>query len=294
MSALRHHRHSSNSGRKMAAQIARQMAAVIPDMVAQIHQTINANPIPATQGGANPPRCTIKHFNSCNPPKYNESEGATGLLQWFESMENTFLHSDCPENLSVHFATSVFHKRALTWWNGEKRTRGLEAAMAVTWNKVKELMTREFCPRNEGKKLEVVFWELQQESGENLAYTTRFHELILLVPHMVTPFTRVIEKYIGGLPMQNIVWGRNPSTLEDAIRLAATLFDNHVKAGTLTRKGANKLTDKTSTEPSKDVKAIPSSTNKKKRKSNNHSYVITTPTAPKVQATPATQPNKKP
>ncbi|KAD4385577.1 hypothetical protein E3N88_25746 [Mikania micrantha] len=32
MSALRHHRRSGNSGRKMAAQIARQMATVIPDM----------------------------------------------------------------------------------------------------------------------------------------------------------------------------------------------------------------------------------------------------------------------
>ncbi|KAD7479072.1 hypothetical protein E3N88_02208 [Mikania micrantha] len=80
----------------------------------------------------------------------------------------------------------------------------------------------------------------------------------------------------------------------DAIRLAATLSDNHVKTGTLTRKGAKKLTGKTPTETSKDVKAIPSSTNKKKRKSNNHNYAITTPTAPKVQATPATQPNKKP
>ncbi|KAI3732725.1 hypothetical protein L1987_63932 [Smallanthus sonchifolius] len=82
------------------------------------------------------------------------------------------------------------------------------------------------------KKLEAEFWDLAQDSGENLAYTTRFHELSLLVPHMVTPLARGIEKYIGGLPMkiQDTVLGRNPATLEDAIRLSATLTDNHVKA----------------------------------------------------------------
>lgn len=161
MSSSRNLRRSGTSGRKLAAQIARQMAAVIPNMVAQIHQTLNTNQ--NNQGDTNPPRCTFKHFNSCNPPKYNGSEGATGLLQWYESMENTFLNSDCPEDLKVRYATSVFQKRALTWWNGEKRTRGMEAAMALSWDEVKNLMTREFCPRNEIKKLEAEFWDLKQD-----------------------------------------------------------------------------------------------------------------------------------
>ncbi|KAI3813853.1 hypothetical protein L1987_18588 [Smallanthus sonchifolius] len=184
-------------------------------------------------GGANPPQCTFKNFNSCNPTKFYGTEGATGLLQWFESIESTFLNSDCPDNLRVRYATSVFQKRALTWWNGGKRNRGIDVAMALPWDEVKRLMTEEFCPRNEMKKLEAEFWDLAQDSGESLAYTTRFHELSLLVPHMVTPLARGIEKYIGGLPMkiQDTVLGRNPATLEDAIRLSATLTDNHVKAG---------------------------------------------------------------
>ncbi|KAI3762555.1 hypothetical protein L1987_52986 [Smallanthus sonchifolius] len=136
-------------------------------------------------GGNNPPQCTFKHFNSCNPLKFYGTEGATGLLQWFESIENTFLNSDCPDNLRVRHATSVLQKRALTWWNGEKRNRGVDIAMALPWEEVKRLMTEEFCPRNEVKKLEAEFWDLAQDSGESLAYTTRFHELSLLVPHMV-------------------------------------------------------------------------------------------------------------
>ncbi|KAI3814155.1 hypothetical protein L1987_18902 [Smallanthus sonchifolius] len=173
-------------------------------------------------GGANPSQCTFKHFNSCNPLKFYGTEGATGLLQWFESIENTFLNSDCPDNLRVRHATCVLQKRALTWWNGEKRNRGVDVAMALPWDE-----------------------DLAQDIGENLAYTTRFHELSLLVPHMVTPLSCCIEKYIGGLPrqIQDTVLGRNPATLEDAIRLSATLTDNHVKAGTLTKKGTKKVSD---------------------------------------------------
>ncbi|KAI3784085.1 hypothetical protein L1987_43177 [Smallanthus sonchifolius] len=104
--------------------------------------------------------------------------------------------------------------------------------MALPWDELKRIMTEEFCPRNEMKKLEAEFWDLTQDSGESLAYTNRFHELSMLVPHMVTPLSRCIEKYIGGLPrqIQDTVLGRNPASLEDAIRLAATLTDNHVKA----------------------------------------------------------------
>ena len=96
----------------------------------------------------------LKHFNSCNPPKFKGSEGATGILQWFEAMENTFINSECPDDLKVTHAAGVFLGPALTWWNGEKRTRGSEAALALSWDEMKVLMTAEFCPRSEIKKLE--------------------------------------------------------------------------------------------------------------------------------------------
>ena len=107
-------------------------------------------------------------------------------------------------------------------------------------------MTTEFCPRSKMRKPEAEFWELKQDSGENVIYNSRFHELSLLVPHLVTPLERAIEKYIGGLPMQiqDTVYGSNPKTLEAAIRLSATLTDNHVKAGTLTRKEFKKTDTK--------------------------------------------------
>ncbi|KAI3811031.1 hypothetical protein L1987_20746 [Smallanthus sonchifolius] len=246
-------------------------------------------------GGNNPSQCTFQHFNSCNPPKFYGTEGATGLLQWFEGIENTFLNSDCPDNLRVRHATSVLQKWALTCWNGEKRNRGVDVAMALTWDEVKRLMTEEFYPLNEVKKLEAEFWDLTQDSGENLAYTTRFYELSLLVPHMVTPLSRCIEKYIGGLPrqIQDTVLGRDPATLEDAIRLSATLTDNHVKAGTFTKKGTKKVFD-TATPSTHNKEAItePSRHNKKRKTRN---YAVVTPAILVNQAAPMVQaPAKKP
>ncbi|KAI3822294.1 hypothetical protein L1987_09883 [Smallanthus sonchifolius] len=124
---------------------------------------------------------TQSNNNSDGSHNIQGNGGATGLLQWFESMESTFLNSDCPDNLRVRYATSVLQKRALTWWNGEKRTRGVEVATSLSWDDLKKAMPDEFCPRNEMRKLETEFWDLAQDSGDNLAYTTRFQELSLLM-----------------------------------------------------------------------------------------------------------------
>ncbi|KAI3732801.1 hypothetical protein L1987_64010 [Smallanthus sonchifolius] len=241
--------------------------AILAQLVTQLthaNGATNSNHGANGNGGANPSQCTFKHFNSCNPLKFYGTEGATRLLQWFESIENTFLNSDCPDNLRVRHATSVLQKRALT-------------------------------PRNEVKKQEAEFWDLAQDGGESLAYTTRFHELSLLVPHMVTPLSRCIEKYIGGLPrqIQDTVLGRNPATREGAIRLSATLTDNHVKAGTLTRKGTKKVPN-TTTPPThiKEATTEPSRNNKKRKARN---YAMVTPGIPVNQTAPMVQtPGKKP
>ncbi|KAI3827878.1 hypothetical protein L1987_01966 [Smallanthus sonchifolius] len=276
-----------------------EIATILAQLVTQLTQANGAtngnHKANGGNGGANPSQYTFKHFNSCNPLKFYGTEGATGLFQWFKSIENTFLNSDYHDNLRVRHATSVLQKRALTWWNGEKRNRGVDVAMALPWDEVKRLMTEELCPRNEVKKLEAEFWGLAQDSGESFAYTTRFHELSLLVPHMVTPLSRCIEKYIGGLPrqIQDIFLGRNPATLEDAIRLSATLTDNHVKAGTLTKNGTKKVSD-TATPSTHNKEAItePSRHNKKRKARN---YAMVTPAMHVNQVAPMVQaPAKKP
>jgi hypothetical protein len=301
MAEGRNRNRTGRADRRLASLIANQMATVIPNIVVQVQQALNpgeGNPVnPA--GGNPPPPCSYKYFNSCKPPKYEGTEGATALLRWFEEMENTFLNSECPDNRRVRYSTACLLSHALTWWNGEKQSRGTEAAMAMTWDQLKELMTQQFCPQNEIRKLETEFWELKQESGENSAYNHRFHELRQLVPYLATPLSRAIERYIGGLPKQirDSVRSSNPATLEAAIRLAAQLTDDHVKDGTLTRKGSKTTADKTTAEKPKETEPESStqSNNKKKRKGNHGNYAVTT-SNPAIPAIPLNQvaPNKKP
>ena len=286
------------SDRRMASLIAEQMAAVMPTLVNLINQNNNSNSVNSPPPPPTPtPRCTFKHFNSCNPVKFTGNEGATGLLQWIESMENTFTHSECPENLKVQYGTSVFQNSALTWWNTEKRNRGAEAAMALTWEEFKALMIKKFCPRTEIRKLESEFWDLKQDSGESVAYTNRFHELRILVPHLADTEERAIERYIAGLPsqIQDTVFGSKPVTLEEAIETAYQLTENHVKKGTLTRKGGKRSTDQTSSTTTPFTKG--SSFKNKKQKTNsgkNYAMVAQPNQVPAVQAHMAQAPVKKP
>ncbi|XP_076900828.1 uncharacterized protein LOC143555080 [Bidens hawaiensis] len=190
-----------SSSRKLTAQITKQLAAVLPDMMTQIHQNLSANNASASSE-PKASHCSFKTFTSTKHQEFDGTEGATALLQWYEQMERKFLHIECPDDKRTRFATSVFAKVALTWWVKEKTTRGAEVAMAMPWDELKELMTKKFCSPSELMNLEAEFWNLKQESGEHAAYTFRFNELSMPVPHLVTSTSRAIDKYIRGLPRQ--------------------------------------------------------------------------------------------
>ncbi|XP_076903766.1 uncharacterized protein LOC143558914 [Bidens hawaiensis] len=140
----------------------------------------NVNPLPSA------PVVTYKNFTDANPTNFDGTQGATALLQWYEKMESVFFQIECPDDKRTRFTTDVFEEGALIWWVKEKSTRGDEAAIALPWNKLKDLMNRRFCPPNELMNLEAEFWNLKQEGGEHAAYTTYFNELSVLVPHLVT------------------------------------------------------------------------------------------------------------
>ncbi|GJU89527.1 hypothetical protein Tco_1301950 [Tanacetum coccineum] len=105
------------------------------------------------------------------------------------------------------------------------RTRGRVAAMALSWNDFKALMVEEFCPN-------------------------RFHELAKLVPHLVTPESSRIKRYIAGLApeIRRMLRATQPTTIQTAILRAGILTDEAVSCGTLT-KGSDKI--KGVDEPSK-------------------------------------------
>nr|GFA69214.1 reverse transcriptase domain-containing protein [Tanacetum cinerariifolium] len=65
------------------------------------------------------------------------------------------------------------------------------------------------------------------------AYTDRFHELARLVPHLVTPESRMIERYVYGLALQicRMVAAMEPTTIQKAMQISGALTDEAVRNG---------------------------------------------------------------
>ena len=85
----------------------------------------------------------------------------------------------------------------------------------MSWEDFKVLMREEFCPDNEVQKLESEFWCHAMVGAGHATYTDRFHELARLVPHLVTPKKKRIERYIYGLTLQicGMVAAMEPTTI---------------------------------------------------------------------------------
>nr|GFB26240.1 hypothetical protein [Tanacetum cinerariifolium] len=121
-------------------------------------------------------------------------EGVVGLTRWFEKMKTGFNISNCPSKDQVKYATCTLQDSALTWWNSHKRTISVDAAYAMKWDGLMNLMTE---------------------------------ELILLCTRMVPDEEDRVERFIGGLPnnIQGNVISANLARLQDAIRIANQLMD---------------------------------------------------------------------
>ncbi|GJW35411.1 reverse transcriptase domain-containing protein [Tanacetum coccineum] len=238
---------NNNENPDIAAIIAQQLQTILPQIVTQVTNNVNnANNGNGGNGGGGNGNggnngCTFKAFQSCNPKEYDGKGGAIVLTRWIEKMENVIDNSGCAENQKVRYAASSLVNKALTWWNTQVQARGREAAMAMTWNDFKALMVEEFCPSNEMEKLENEFWNHKMVGANHAAYTDRFHELAKLVPHLVTPESSRIKRYIAGLApeIRGMLRATQPTTIQNAILRAGILTDEAISCGTLT-KGSDK------------------------------------------------------
>ncbi|GJZ13854.1 putative reverse transcriptase domain-containing protein [Tanacetum coccineum] len=74
---------------------------------------------------------------------------------------------------------------------------------------------------NEMQKLETKLWNYAMVRASHAAYTNRFHELARLVPHLVTPEGKRIERYVYGLAQQirGMVAATEPKTIQKDYRV---------------------------------------------------------------------------
>nr|GEV86839.1 putative ribonuclease H-like domain-containing protein [Tanacetum cinerariifolium] len=123
----------------------------------------------------------------------NASMG-NAYIYWVKKMEAVQDISGCGDNQKVKYVVGSLTGKALTWWNSKVRTRGHKATVGMTREDFEALMKEEYCPSNEMQKLEMKFWNHAMVEAGHSSYTDRFHELARLVPHLVTPETKRIER----------------------------------------------------------------------------------------------------
>ncbi|GKD57391.1 hypothetical protein Tco_1290778 [Tanacetum coccineum] len=73
-----------------------------------------------------------KEFVSYQPFYFNDTEGAVGLIRWFERTESVFSRSNCAEENKVTFATGTLTDDALSWWKSYAQPIRIDQANQIS------------------------------------------------------------------------------------------------------------------------------------------------------------------
>ncbi|GJX73161.1 putative reverse transcriptase domain-containing protein [Tanacetum coccineum] len=228
--------------------IAQQLRNLLPAMLAQVSNqgnvgNQNGNVVNENVQGnvgnvivnGNRVGCSYKEFLACNPKEYDGKGGAVALTRWIKKMESVHDMSGCSIDQKVKYTAGSFVSKALTWWNSQIRTLSREVVVSMSWNDFKCMMIQEFCPSHEMQNLESELWNHAMVGAGHAAYTDRFHELARLVLHLVTPESRMIERYVYGLALQirMMVVATEPKSMQKAVQISGALTDEAVRNGTI-------------------------------------------------------------
>ncbi|GJU53018.1 putative reverse transcriptase domain-containing protein [Tanacetum coccineum] len=231
-----------------SAIIAQQLQNLLPAMLAQVSNrgnvgnqngnVVNEN-VQENVGNVivngNQVGCSYKEFLACNPKEYDGKGGVVVLTRWIEKMESVHDMSGCSVDQKVKYTAGSFVGKALTWWNSQIRTLSREVAVSMSWNDFKFMMIQEFCPSHEMQKLESELWNHAMVRAGHAAYTDRFHELARLVPHLVTPESRMIERYVYGLAprIRGMVAATEPKSIQKAVQISGAVTDEAIRNGSI-------------------------------------------------------------
>ncbi|KAI3703816.1 hypothetical protein L1987_74011 [Smallanthus sonchifolius] len=172
-----------------------------------------------------------RHSN--HPSKYTEGgkEGAIAALRWLEKTESVLAISKCLEEDKVLYASNLFRDQALEWWNQVISAKGRDRAYAMGWPVFKERIGKKFCPMNERERIEHNFLNLRMTGTNDQDYVTKLFEYARLVPHLATPESNFIKRYIWGLVLEirDLVKAAKPESMDDAIELGASFTNGLIR-----------------------------------------------------------------
>ncbi|GJY02581.1 putative reverse transcriptase domain-containing protein [Tanacetum coccineum] len=208
-------------------QVADSVTAALEAQAAMMENADNTNRNTGEREALVARKCSYKEFMSYQPFNFKGTEGAVGLIRWFERTKLVFFRSNCTEDCNVKFATGTLTEEALSWWNSFAQPIGIEEAYKIIWVGFKKLLIKKYYPRTEVQKMEDEFCHMTVKRNDLKAYVRRFQELATLCPTMVPDSEKMMEVFIGGLP-RSIEWNVTASKhqiLEEAINIAQRLMD---------------------------------------------------------------------
>lgn len=118
------------------------------------------------------------------------------LKRWIEKTKSVFEICACPEESKVKFTACTFADGALSRWNGHIKLLTLPVANSMSREDLKIMMLAEYYLRGEIQKLDPELWSLTMKRSDIATYTTRFSDLVVLFPSMVTPESKMVECYM--------------------------------------------------------------------------------------------------
>ncbi|KAM0009604.1 putative transcription factor interactor and regulator CCHC(Zn) family [Helianthus debilis subsp. tardiflorus] len=182
--------------------------------------------------GNNPPNgCTYKQFLGCQPLHFDYNGGAVAFVRWIEKTDIVLRASKCAPRDQVTYISGLFRDGALSCWKLQVQTMGEAAAYALSWDELKELMHKKYYSRTESQKVETEFWNLKMEGPKIAEYVEKFQVLSRIVPYMVDPEFKRIERFIWGLAPQimSMVTASKPATITEAINLSVALTEEAIR-----------------------------------------------------------------
>ncbi|GJS86308.1 putative reverse transcriptase domain-containing protein [Tanacetum coccineum] len=201
---------NTNPPNETADEMTRQLNTALSNMLTQLVQALGGN---RTNQREVTQSCSIKTFRASGAKELFSTEGAVGLLTWFESIESVLHITKCPAESQA-------------------------TAIAQPWEDFKKLLMEEYCPDDEIQKLEKEFWNHKMVGSNIDGYTARFHELARLVPHMVTLENQRVNRYIRGLApeIKAHVTSSKPTSIQSAMSMANCLTTDGIKEGIFNKK----------------------------------------------------------
>ncbi|GJT39108.1 hypothetical protein Tco_0938973 [Tanacetum coccineum] len=92
--------------------VADSVAAALEAQAATMENDDNTNRNTRQSGTPVVRKYSYKEFMSCQPFNFKGTEGAVGLIRWFERTESVFLCSNCTEDCKVKFTTGTLTEEA--------------------------------------------------------------------------------------------------------------------------------------------------------------------------------------